>query len=362
MKNVGKRAFTVLTTILFLSSMLILQVYSPAVIITPIDTTITVASADTFILAYKMSFDEADPGFFSITFYWDNNETAPDAPYWNFTYLDFVSKFVDGTSFSGSINVTIKKEVPHGYPSGYYRYTVSVTETYGEDYNGDFWINVTMWAAGTADGVWYPHAEGDQNITISKVRCNENTILSVGPGNATIHVTEMIDVHDVAVIDVALSSTEVYSGGVVNVTATVRNEGTVTETFNVTAYYGATVIGTETVVNLTTWTPTNLTFSWNTTGVAPCTNYTVRVEADVVPGEIDIGDNVYVDGTVKVKMFGDINGDGIIDIVDIVIVALAFGAKPGDPNWNPDADLRPEWGLIDIVDMVYVAIRFGDTC
>jgi hypothetical protein len=56
---------------------------------------------------------------------------------------------------------------------------------------------------------------------------------------------------------------------------------------------------------------------------------------------------------------GDVNGDGLVDIVDIVIVALAFGSEPGDPNWNPFAD-RTLDGIIDIVDIVTVAIYFGN--
>ncbi len=57
---------------------------------------------------------------------------------------------------------------------------------------------------------------------------------------------------------------------------------------------------------------------------------------------------------------GDINNDGVVDIVDIVIVAIAFGSTPEDPNWNPIADLNQD-GVIDIVDIVLVAIHFGET-
>ena len=55
----------------------------------------------------------------------------------------------------------------------------------------------------------------------------------------------------------------------------------------------------------------------------------------------------------------DLNNDGLIDIVDIVTVALAFGSKPGDPNWNPIVDLNQD-GIMDIVDVVMVAIHFGE--
>ena len=35
----------------------------------------------------------------------------------------------------------------------------------------------------------------------------------------------------------------------------------------------------------------------------------------------------------------DLNGDGKVNIIDIYIVAKAFGSKPGDRNWNVVADL-----------------------
>ena len=57
---------------------------------------------------------------------------------------------------------------------------------------------------------------------------------------------------------------------------------------------------------------------------------------------------------------GDLNNDGIVDIYDVVMVANAFGSKPGDPNWNPVADLVQD-GTIDIFDVVVVAKNFGKT-
>jgi len=56
----------------------------------------------------------------------------------------------------------------------------------------------------------------------------------------------------------------------------------------------------------------------------------------------------------------DFNNDGIIDIFDIVRMALAFGSVPGMPNWDPYVDLNQD-GIIDIFDLVVVALRFGET-
>ncbi len=135
-----------------------------------------------------MKFNDTEDGFFSAAFYWDNNENDLSAPHWNFTYEGFVCKFTDGTEFSVPINAKITKGVPTGYPLGYYRYLITIYEVDGEPYNGDFWVNVTMRAAGVMNGVYYPHAEGDQDITIFKVRCNEATMNELGSENCTIHV------------------------------------------------------------------------------------------------------------------------------------------------------------------------------
>jgi hypothetical protein len=67
-----------------------------------------------------------------------------------------------------------------------------------------------------------------------------------------------------------------------------------------------------------------------------------------------------VDGYVEQRWIPeDINGDGIVNIQDIVIAALAFGSRPGDPNWNPIADVCQD-GIIDIFDLVTIGIHYGE--
>jgi len=75
------------------------------------------------------------------------------------------------------------------------------------------------------------------------------------------------------------------------------------------------------------------------------------------------GINVYVHG--PTTSIYDINGDGKVDIKDIAIVAKAFGSEPGDPNWNPQADItgptgEPD-GKVDIRDIALVARHYGET-
>lgn len=57
-------------------------------------------------------------------------------------------------------------------------------------------------------------------------------------------------------------------------------------------------------------------------------------------------------------VFGDLNGDRIVDIFDVVRVCIAYGSQPGDPNWDPVADIIQN-NLIDIFDAVAVCVNYG---
>jgi hypothetical protein len=57
---------------------------------------------------------------------------------------------------------------------------------------------------------------------------------------------------------------------------------------------------------------------------------------------------------------GDLNHDGVVDIYDALILAKAFNSRPGDPNWNPEADLL-DHGVIDIFDAIALCSHFGQT-
>lgn len=110
-----------------------------------------------------------------------------------------------------------------------------------------------------------------------------------------------VHIHDVAVIRVTPSATEVYVGQVVNVTVVVRNEGTANETFETALYQNETLIGTQTVVDLAPDTEKTLKFSWNTTAVLPDVSYAIKAEVSVVPGETVTTNNVHINGVVKVR-------------------------------------------------------------
>ncbi len=56
----------------------------------------------------------------------------------------------------------------------------------------------------------------------------------------------------------------------------------------------------------------------------------------------------------------DLNGDGKVDILDVAPVGLAYGSYPGHERWNELADVNKD-GVVNIFDLVLIAMNFGLT-
>jgi hypothetical protein len=172
-------------------------------------------------------------------------------------------------------------------------------------------------------------------------------------------------IRDVAVTGVIANIDIAYQGWIVNINVTVKNNGNITETFGVSVYYTVNATtwlgGTTTVPNLDPGNETTVTIPWNTSSASPCNNYTISATAGPVPFELNLSDNSMNDGYVKIRLYGDITGDGVIDVRDITNAILAFHTYPGRPGWDPLIDLNQD-GIIDMRDIVAIIIRFGQRC
>jgi len=95
-------------------------------------------------------------------------------------------------------------------------------------------------------------------------------------------------------------------------------------------------------------------------------NYTVYVSS--ICGDAKAVNNTIFE-VLRRALSGDIDGNGVVNIYDLYIVAKAFGShgpdipNPGDPpskNWNAIADLDGN-GLVNISDLFKVAKDWGKT-
>jgi hypothetical protein len=134
-------------------------------------------------------------------------------------------------------------------------------------------------------------------------------------------------IRDVAVTNVVPALNWVYQTWTDNINVTVANLGSVNESFNVTAWYNSTAIGTSPVASLAPNAQTAVSIPWNTTGV-PAGNYTITGTASFVPYEtyFNTTNNVYVDGIVEV--FTIIHDVAITAITPAVTWAIVNSTVP----------------------------------
>jgi hypothetical protein len=167
-----------------------------------------------------------------------------------------------------------------------------------------------------------------------------------------------IGLRDIAITNITPSKTITNDTTVyINITTENNGEtGTPSQTFNITLQYGTKTIGTQTVANLTVGSTKTLTFMWNTM-VVPAGAHLISAIATTVPGETNTENNVLATVIIE-TILGDVTGEGTVDILDIATVAKAYGAYPGHPKWNGNADLDNS-NLIDILDIAIAAKNYG---
>jgi len=174
--------------------------------------------------------------------------------------------------------------------------------------------------------------------------------------NTYINGQVAVGIHDVAVKNVTPSRTLVHRGYTqTEIYVEIKNEGTFSETFTVTAYHNSTKIGTQTLTLSPNATAT-LTFTWNTLSV-PYGHYTIKAEASPLIDESDTTDNLFTDGTVTITIPGDTTGDGIVDLSDITEINAHWYDPPviGLEGYQPNADINGD-GRVNIFDAALINV------
>jgi hypothetical protein len=185
-------------------------------------------------------------------------------------------------------------------------------------------------------------------------------------------------VHDVVVSGLTAANNQgtpwEYPGGqkaigesaIETVTVSVSNIGDYVETVNATLTATNTTsitIGTSIKNLIGPGNTAKLYFYWNTTSISPG-RYGLTVSLTLPPGELTIGntpDTHYSRANqIHIIPIGDVNHDGVVNIVDLTLVAISFGSSVGSASYNPYADID-DLGTINIIDLVTCAQHFGQT-
>lgn len=99
----------------------------------------------------------------------------------------------------------------------------------------------------------------------------------------------------------------------------------------------------------------------NLTSPTPITTHTYQTVGNFTIS-LKITDNKELSSitttNITVNLFGDLNFDGTVNIIDISIIAYSYGSTPESERWNPQADINHD-ETINIIDLAIVAVEFG---
>jgi hypothetical protein len=165
-------------------------------------------------------------------------------------------------------------------------------------------------------------------------------------------------IRDVAITNVTTGRNWAYVGWSVPIAVSVENKGNVNETFTIQVYYEMVLLANLTVTDLMPDEEQTILVRWDTTALMPYRDYVLSANIPPIPYEYNTTDNQFTDGAVRLRIFGDVTGDGYVGIDDIYATAQAFGSSPSHPRWNEYADLNQD-EYIGIDDMYAVAGHFG---
>jgi len=203
-----------------------------------------------------------------------------------------------------------------------------------------------------------------QSLGITPINLTQTSMLNID-GQAIAHeVYHGIFIgliRDVAITNLYPDITVAYEGWVVKIFVTVKNKGNLTETIQVKIYANQTLIQSINVTELLPAEEETITVIWDTKNFQPCKFYTIRSEIPPVPYELNIMDNTLENGSVKIRLMGDVDGNGIVNMTDIVTLIQHFRTYSGHPLWDPLLDLDRNL-LIDIRDVVTAILNFLRQC
>ncbi len=74
---------------------------------------------------------------------------------------------------------------------------------------------------------------------------------------------------------------------------------------------------------------------------------------------VDMGAYEFAGTPIPCLRPGDVNGDGTVNVLDLIELLLTFGASCEDACCLADFDLN---GTVDVLDLIELLLAFGTTC
>jgi peroxiredoxin len=293
---------------------------------------------------------------------------APD-----FTFTDIDGNTHSLSSFRGSVvileffeincsycgnEIGLLKTVRNTFSSSLVILSVSVTDQDTNDELRQYRDNNAIpWTVSTAvPGLWYGLYTAPSIPELFIIDQSGNLrYQNDWTANAS-QLTEEVQALLGTTLTVGSACSVVGQGFPLQINLTIGNGEVSTETFNITAYANSATIGTQ-LVTLASLYSATVTLFWDTTGFA-YGNYTMTASETLVSHETKTSGDDAFGGWVLVTIPGDVTGDFAVGLLDLVILARAYGSKPSAPNWNPNADIDGN-GAVGLADLVILAHHYG---
>jgi predicted secreted protein len=229
--------------------------------------------------------------------------------------------------------------------------------------NRDIWLIKTDPSGNIEWSQTYGGTEKDEAYAVQQTSdagyIIAGTTYSFGPSwDPNFWLIRLAGLHDIGAQNVVPHKTIVGKEYSLFINITFKNWGQSEETFDFTVYANTTNIGTQ-HLTFAEGNSITVTFTWNTDDFAKG-NYTIAAYAQPVSGETDTADNTLADGVVYVGIPGDVDGNGKVEIKDILLLAKAYGTNPQSLNWNPNLDVNGD-DKVDIKDILIAAKNYGKT-
>jgi len=248
-----------------------------------------------------------------------------------FGTTSYDSKFFHNNFVNNGVNViaTGVNQFDDGYPSG---------GNYWSDWSGiDLCSGLYQNDTGS-DGI------GDNPYIIDVDNVDRFPLMKPYGGQADIGISQL-----------NLSKEVVGQGSLLMINAKVINYGAEPANFNLTVYVNNTLFGLLNVT-LPARNSTICSFGWLTTDYI-YGNYTIRVTAEAVQGELDTTDNTR-ERNMKITIKGDFNGDWKVGPADFALLSSAYGSTPEKSNWNPNCDVNGDES-VGPADFAQLSAHYG---